>query len=171
MQKPRPEESSPFFHGYLALVPDGDLIALLQQGVDTTVPMLLALSEDAAHHRYAPGKWSVTQLVGHLIDSERILGYRALSIARGEQQALPGFDEDAYVAAGHFDQRTIASLAEELRCVRASTLAFVAGLDPSVHTRRGIANGAPITVRALCWILAGHERHHGKVLRERYGIG
>jgi uncharacterized damage-inducible protein DinB len=171
MQRPTLTETSPFFHGYLSLVPDGDLLAILQDEGQKALAILRSLSEAQADHRYAAGKWSVKQLVGHLIDTERILVYRALCFARGERQSLPGFDEDAYVAHGHFERRTIASLAEELGLVRASTIAFVRGLDGAVHANQGTANGASMTVRALCWVVAGHERHHRKVLRERYGIG
>lgn len=171
MQRPTQAETPPFFHGYLSLVPDGDLLHLLESEGQRTVAMLRSLTEQQAEHRYALGKWSVKQLVGHWIDTERILIYRALCFARGERQSLPGFDEDAYVAHGHFDSRTIESLALELHLVRASTIAFVRGLDPAVQANQGTANGASITVRALCWVVAGHERHHRKVLRERYGIG
>ena len=110
-------------------------------------------------------------MLGHLIDTERMFTHRALRFARADATPLPGFDENTYVPAGNFDRRDVASLLEEWRAVRAATLAFFRGLDPEAWERRGNANGAPASVRALCYITAGHTDHHLGILRERYGVG
>jgi uncharacterized damage-inducible protein DinB len=125
-------------------------------------------SDAEATFRYAPDKWSVTEVVGHLADAERIFACRLLRIGRGDETPLPGFDQDPYVAAGNFDARTIRDLADEFESVRAATLSLFASLDEEAWARRGAANDTPVSVRALAHILAGHELHHMAILRERY---
>jgi uncharacterized damage-inducible protein DinB len=168
---PDADEYAPFYAGYVAAVPTGDVLATLADQHDATAALLAGLDEPRARHRYAPGKWSVKEMVGHLADTERVFAYRAVCAARGETAALPGFDENAWVAAASFDARPLASLLAELRVVRQATLALYRSLDEAALARRVVANGAPVTARALVWITAGHERHHQNVLRERYGVG
>lgn len=153
---------------YVALVPPGDVLATLEAQLADTVALLDALGEARADHRYAPGKWSAREVVGHVIDTERIVTYRALCAARGEAAPLPAFDENAYVAAADFDARSLNSLLGELTAVRRATLAFFRHLGEAALARRAVANGAPMSARAAAWIVAGHERHHQTLLRERY---
>jgi uncharacterized damage-inducible protein DinB len=162
------EEFAVFYARYVELVPDGDVVATLEGQLADTVAVLDAFGEERAGHRYAPGKWSVREVVGHCVDTERVFAFRALAAARGEAAALPGFDENAYVAAAHSDGRTLNSLLGEWTAVRRATLALFRNLDAAALARRVTANGAPASARALAWITAGHELHHRRLLRERY---
>lgn len=166
--RPTPDEYSPYYGKYIDRVPDGDLFETLESQLQRTVELLDSFGETGAALRYAPGKWSVKEVVGHVTDAERIFTYRALCAARGEPGALPGFDENAYVAGAHFDTRTLNSLLGELTAVRRSTLALFRNLGDDALVSRVVANGVPVTPRALAWILAGHELHHASLLRERY---
>jgi uncharacterized damage-inducible protein DinB len=131
---------------------------------------LSAVTEAGAGHRYAPGKWSVREVLGHLCDAERIFAYRLLRIARGDKTPLEGFDENVYVPAGAFDNRTLADLREEWTATREATVALVRGLPADAWTRRGSANGTSVTAAALAYIILGHVEHHLGVLRDRYGV-
>ena len=166
--RPEPGEYAAYYAGYVAHVPDGDVVELLRAQIRETVEFLAGIPEERAGHRYAPGKWSIREVVGHMADVERIMAYRALRIARGDRTPLPGFDENAYVPAANFDVRTLDSLARELEAARRSTVAFLETLDAEVAARRGTVNNLEVTARALAYIIAGHERHHVKILRERY---
>lgn len=166
--QPAASEYVPYYGRYIALVPDGDILAQLEGQAEATSRLLGGLSAEQAEHRYAPGKWSIKEVVGHITDAERIFAYRALRFARGETISLPGFDENAYVPAGEFGDRTLADLAAELRVVRAATLAMFRGFPEVAMTRMGVASDAAVSVRAIAWIIAGHELHHVKLVRERY---
>ena len=167
---PRPDatEYAPFYGTYVGKVPDGDLLELLERQRRETQNLLAGLSDTQALHRYAPGKWSIKEVVGHLMDSERVFCYRALRFARADEKPLQGFDEKAWVPAGSFDARPLADLAAELDAVRRATIALFGGFDAAALARKGTANNNEVTVRALAWIVAGHERHHVAILRERY---
>jgi len=168
MTRPQSDEYGSWFSRYVDRVPDGDIITMLgQQGAETEA--LLARAGDGTH-RYAEGKWSVKQVVGHLTDAERVFAYRLMAIARGEQQSLPGFDENPYVDNAGFDEQSLSDLAEALAVQRRATLLLIRQLSDEAWSRRGVANGNPISVRALAWVTAGHERHHVAILRERYGL-
>jgi len=167
--KPRPEEHAEYYARYIRLVGDDALAALRAQSA-ATPRMLSGLSEAQAMHRYAPGKWSVKEVVGHVTDAERVFGYRALRFARADQTPLPGFDENAWVPAGNFDRRTMPELVAIYEAVRAATVAMLSSFDEEVLTRVGTANDNPFSVRALAHIMAGHELHHVSLLRERYGL-
>ena len=167
--KPRPEEHAEYYAKYIKLVGDDALGALRSQSAST--PRLLSgLSEAQAMHRYAPGKWSVKEVVGHMMDAERVFSYRALRIARADKTPLPGFDENAWVPAAHFDRRPMADLVSDYQTMRAATVSLFASLDEEALTRVGTANDQPFSVRALAHIIAGHELHHVAILRERYGL-
>lgn len=170
---PRPDASEhlPYFGKYVELVPDGDLIQMLRTHLDETLALVRGVPEERGGHRYAEGKWSIREVLGHVIDTERVFAYRALRIARGDATPLEGFDENAYAAASEADSRTLADLAEELEHVRLGSIAFLRGLSHEALARRGTASGAEVTVRALAWILAGHELHHRGLLQERYLSG
>lgn len=167
-KRPEAFEHGAYYGQYIAQVPDGDILETLRRRGEETAALALSLGEAKGNHRYAPGKWSVKQVFGHLIDGERVFVYRALRFARGDGTPLAGFEQDDYVAAGGFEERSLADLADEFRHVRAATIAFFAGLPDDAWSRRGTANNAETTVRAFPWILAGHEIHHVGVLRKRY---
>jgi len=167
--KPQPEEHAEYYAKYIKLVGDDALGALRAQSAST--PRLLSgLSDAQAMHRYAPGKWSVKEVVGHLLDGERVFGYRALRIARADATPMPGFDENAWVPAAHFDRRPMPDLVADYQTVRAATVALFSSFDEEALTRVGTANDNPFSVRALAHIIAGHELHHVGLLRDRYGL-
>jgi uncharacterized damage-inducible protein DinB len=166
--RPAPSEYVPYYETYISKVPKGDVLKVLEDQRRETQQLLAGLSDAKALHRYAPEKWSIKQVVGHLMDTERVFCYRALAFGRADANPLPGFDEQAWAPAGRFDARALKDLAAELDAVRQATIALFSGLDDEALTRRGVANNNPITVRALAWIIAGHERHHVAILRERY---
>ena len=168
IDRPAATEYAPYYERYISRVPDGDLIELLERQLEDTLALLRAVPEERADARYAPGKWSIKEVVGHLSDTERVFAYRALRIARNDPTPLPGFDQDEYVRHGGFDARTLADLAAEFSAVRRATMDVFRYLDRDALSRRGVANGAEVSVRALAYIIAGHERHHGEVLRTRY---
>lgn len=165
---PAADEHLPYYGKYIATVPAGDVLATLEAQVGETISLLGGLDEEKAAYRYAPGKWSVKQVIGHVADTERVFSYRALCAARGETAPLPSFEQDDYVANGNFDGRTLDSLVDELTAVRRATLALFRSMDDTALARRVVASGAPVTPRALAWIIAGHERHHRRLLREHY---
>ncbi|MGH7631963.1 MAG: DinB family protein [Gemmatimonadales bacterium] len=169
--RPEPGEYDPYYGGYIARVPAGDVGSLLDTQIRDTGAILRAVPPANATYRYAEGKWSIAEVVGHVIDCERIFSYRLLRIARADETPIEGFDENAYVPAAEFDGRGLADLITEFEAVRRATVALVRGLPTAAWTRLGTANGKPISVRALVYIIAGHERHHLGTLRERYGLG
>jgi uncharacterized damage-inducible protein DinB len=166
--RPEATEFAPFYAGYVAAVPEGDIINILRRDGDEWQTVLAVLPEARGDHRYAEGKWSIRQLVGHVSDAERIFAYRALRIARGDQSPLASFDENAYAETAGSDRRTISALAAELRVVRESTVALFSSLPEDAWTRTGTASGKTVSTRALAYITAGHAQHHLKILRERY---
>ena len=166
--RPDSSEYAPFYAGYIAKVPDGDLVGVLEANLEEFSRTLGVLNEDRGRFAYAPGKWTLKEVIGHVIDAERVFSYRIMRIARGDETPLPGFDEKAWVPQSGANDRTIADLLSELRTVRAATLALLRHLPPDSVTRRGVASGHGVTVRALAWIVAGHPMHHLGILRERY---
>jgi hypothetical protein len=168
--RPAATEYAPFYAGYIAGVPDGDPVALLRDGGAELDAVLRGIPESRGGFRYAEGKWSIREMLGHVIDAERIFTYRALRIARGDVTPLPGFEENDYVRAAGSDSRTIADLADELRTVRDGSVRLFTSLPEEAWSRRGNASGKDVTVRALAWITVGHATHHLRMLRERYGI-
>ena len=167
---PEVNEYADFHRDYMAAIagePDALPVLERQRAV---IEALGRLSPQQAGHRYADGKWSVREIIGHLSDAERILSYRLLCIARGDPTPLPGFDEEAYGAQTNADRRTLGDLVGELAAVRVSTLALVRGLDDSFLTRQGIVKNWTLSVRALAFVIAGHFEHHMRILRDRYGL-
>lgn len=167
--RPGADEHSAYYGKYVERVPDGDLIALLREQIVETAG-LLRRSRDRADFAYGPGKWTVKQVVGHLADVERVMAYRALWIARADQTPLPGFDENAWVDNARFESRRLDDLVDEFEVVRASTVQLASHLEADEFARRGTSNGNPMSVRALFYIIAGHERHHVALFRERYNL-
>jgi uncharacterized damage-inducible protein DinB len=171
VERPGADEAALFYYGYIGKVPSENLRLELTEQMEELERLLSPLSDQAALARYAEGKWSVKEILGHLTDTERIFGYRLLRISRGDVTPMEGYDENAYVPAGRFDRRPLALLLAEFRAVRLSTMAFMEGLPEECWTRRGVANGKSVTARALAYIIIGHVTHHLGVLRDRYGLG
>lgn len=166
--RPQPTEYAPYYERYVSLVPDGPIVEVLRTQVADTLRLLRALPESRGEHRYAPGKWSVKELLGHVIDAERVFSYRALRFGRNDPTELPGFDENVYAPAGGFSARTLASLLDELETVRRATVFLFEGFPPEAWSRQGVASQNAVSVRGLAYIIAGHERHHRSILAERY---
>ena len=166
--RPADHEYAPFYAGYIARVPDGDIVTLLERQMEATAAFVAGLSEAQADHRYAPGKWSIKEVIGHLADGERVFAYRALRFARGDQTPLAPFDENAWVPQSGCDRRSLEDLAEEFRAVRMATILLARSLTSETAIRTGTASGKTISVRALIYTIAGHELHHLAILRERY---
>ena len=166
--RPAADEFAPYYGTYITKVPDGDVVRTLHGQIAQTLEYLRAIPESRGGHRYAPGKWSIREVVGHLADAERIFAYRALRFARGDSTPLASFDENAYVTNARLDERPLASLIDEYEAVRGATVAMFDGLFPDEWIRAGEASGKRMSVRALAWVVAGHELHHVEVLRTRY---
>lgn len=168
LAKPEPTEYAPYYEKYVALVLSGDVVAELDAQHTRTLQLLSGRTERDGKFRYAPEKWTIKEVIGHIADAERIFTYRALRIARGDQTPLPGFEQDGYVNNGAFGDRTLASVVEEFSAVRKASLALFQSLGDQAWLRRGTASNNEVTVRALAFITAGHELHHARILKERY---
>ena len=168
LTRPASDEYEAFYANYISLVPDGDVLEWLEKQRKETAKFLGGIPEAKGGHRYAPEKWSIKQLAGHVVDAERVFSYRALSIGRGDPAPLPGFDEKTWAQTANADDRTLKDLVGEYGLVRDATVALFRALPAEAWPRRGTANTFSVTVRALAWIIAGHEQHHMKILRERY---
>ena len=171
--KSRPAETEYHgsFKGYVARVPETDVVPVLESQVAELGRLAVGVPAARETYRYGEGKWSIREVIGHLIDSERVFAYRALCISRGDQVSLPGFEENDYAAAAHSDDRTLADLIAEFIAVRKANMFLFRSLTDAEWERLGRANENPVSVRALAFIMAGHVRHHIAVLRDRYGIG
>jgi hypothetical protein len=166
--RPAESEYAPFYAGYVSLVPESDIVSALRDQMAEITASARGFPAERETFRYAPEKWSVRELFGHMVDAERIFGYRLFCISRGEEQALPGFDEKSYIARSDYDGRPLPDIVEEFSLVRDANLSIIERLDERTIHRAGVANGVPITVRALLFVLTGHVRHHLRVLEERY---
>jgi uncharacterized damage-inducible protein DinB len=166
--RPNADEHSEYFGRYIQQVPSGDVVSLLREQLMDTLALLRDVSADKADYAYAAGKWTIKEVIGHLADTERVMSYRALCFARGDEGPLPSFDENTFVAKANFGSRSLADLLEEFQVVRAATIHLIKNLDEETLMRRGVASGNSTSVRALIYIIAGHERHHVALLRERY---
>jgi uncharacterized damage-inducible protein DinB len=167
--KPAADEFAPFYTGYIEKVPLSGPLATLE-AQRSVIQALAALPDDQAMHRYAEGKWSVKELLGHVADAERVFGYRLLRIARNDSTPLAGFDENAWALVAPHHRRPIADIVKELLAVREATLALIRSMDADALARQTVANTRPVSGRALVWILAGHCQHHLGILHERYGV-
>ena len=167
---PDSSEYAPYYGRYISLVRGNDVLAALEEQSPETLAVLSGLSDEQGDYRYAPDKWSIKEIVGHLADSERILSCRALRFARNDRTPLPGFEQDDYVRYSGSADASLADLMEEFTCVRRATIALFQKLSPEAWMRRGIANDNEISVRALAYAIAGHELHHRQVLRDKYLI-
>jgi len=167
--RPQPYEFAQFYTGYVANVPDSGPVGVLQDQI-SALEKLGALPDERGDHRYADGKWSVKEVLGHIADAERVFSYRLTRIARGDRTPLAGFDENAWAQAAPHGRRRLSDVVNELIAVRRSTLALISSLDQPALDNTGVANNNPVSARAICWILAGHSQHHLNVLGERYGV-
>lgn len=166
--RPGPQDYAPYYETYVSKVPPGDIMEMLSRGIEETDRLLGGLSDRQAAFRYATGKWSIAEIIGHISDTERVYAYRALRFARNDATALPGFDQDRFVAEAAFDSRPFAEVLDEFRAVRAASIALFRRMTSAALLRKGTASGFEFTVRAIPYILAGHEIHHRRVIEERY---
>ena len=167
MPLPEASEYAPYYGKYVALVPDTDVLAAMRSQLEQTLALLRDVPEAEANKRHPPYTWSVKEVVGHLTDSERVFGYRALRFARGDATPLPGFDENAYARMAEFDRCSLSGLVAEFEAVRRSHLSLFRHLPEAAWERRGVANNTTLSVRALAYVIVGHVRHHGVILRKR----
>jgi hypothetical protein len=173
LERPGEGEHAPYYDRYIALVPAGDIVSILREQGQALLEQLRHVPEAAAGYAYAPGKWCIKEVIGHIADAERVFGYRALRFARADHTPLPGFDENQWMPPAHYGARALAHVAAEFAAVRAATIALLDGIPEEAWTGQGEANGQTVSVRALAVIIAGHELHHRRILVERYfpGIG
>jgi uncharacterized damage-inducible protein DinB len=169
LTRPERNEYSDWYADYVARVPDGNVIEVLEVQSRELQAFLKTLSEEQAEKVPAPGKWSIKQVVGHLCDGERVLAYRAMRIARGDQTPLPGYEQDDYVREGNANERKLADLAAEHEAVRRATIALFKSMPEQAWLRRGTANNAELSVRALAYITAGHEHRHLELMKKAVG--
>jgi hypothetical protein len=168
--RPEAGEYAPYYDRYISLVAGTDILATLDTQRRQTMLLLSGRDESEGDLRYAPDKWSAKQVLGHVCDTERIFAYRALRIARGDQTPLPGFEQDDYVKNGPFAKAPLAEIIEDYIAVRRATLTLLRNLDEAAWTRRGVASKNEVSVRALAYMIAGHELHHRRILEEKYFV-
>ena len=166
--RPGTEDNNQYYDRYISLIGDDDIIEVLEEQRKTSKIFLKTFTEKQGNYSYADGKWTMKEVLGHVIDTEKIMAYRALAFARGEKQSLPGFEQDDYVAESNFNNRSLADLINEFLTVRESNIILFKSFDEEILNRRGTASESEVTVLALIYIIAGHEKHHIKFLRERY---
>jgi hypothetical protein len=169
--QPLESEYAPYYQGYIGHVTEQEILPVLRSQLDALDVLLGRVTPERETYRYAEGKWSIREIVGHLIDAERVFGYRAFCIARGEQQNLPGFEQNDYILTSPYHRIDLEDLLSEFRLVRLSNIAMLRTLDDESWMRIGTANDNQVSVRALAFIMAGHVRHHMGVLREKYELG
>jgi hypothetical protein len=169
IDRPQASEFAQFYAGYIGKVPESGPIALMRDQI-TSLERLKSLPEDKGNYAYADGKWTVKEVVGHLADAERVFSYRLTRIARGDQTPLAGFDENTWAKTAPHGRRPVADVVDELIAIRRATLALMGSLDETSIGNTGVANNNPVSARALCWIMAGHTKHHLDILAERYGV-
>ncbi len=166
--RPSGSEYNDFYRGYVGLVPTGDIVGYLTTQMASTADLFRSVAEDRAGYRYQPGKWSIKQIAGHLCDSERLFSGRAMRFARNESAELPGMDQNAYMEAARFDARTLADMSDELYHLRKSNIILFRSFSKEELDRGGVASGWHVTVRALLYIVGGHQEHHVRFLQENY---
>jgi hypothetical protein len=166
--KPAPTEYAEYYGRYISLLPDTDIVGALETEGAATIALFRGLTEDQGNYAYAEGKWTIKQLLNHMNDGERVMSYRALSFARNDANELPGFEQDDWVAVDNTANLTLAELIDEFEAIRRATVLMFRHLGDEAWTRQGIASENPVSVRALAYIIAGHERHHVGILKEKY---
>jgi hypothetical protein len=167
-RRPTPDEYFEYYDMYIRLVPDGDIIDILKEQLASTVGFLETIPHEKADFRYAPDKWSTKEVIGHIIDAEWVFTSRALWFARGDRQPLPGMEQDEFMAGANYGEWELSSLIEEYRHLRSAGILLFDSFNEEVLDRTGTASDYDFTVRSFPYIIAGHERHHVQVLKERY---
>jgi hypothetical protein len=169
--RPEPGEFAPYYERYISLVSETDVLGTLDAQRRQTLLLLSGRDDSDGEYRYAPGKWSAKEVLGHMCDTERVFAYRALRIARGDQTPLAGFEQDDYVKNGPFAKAPMEEIIEDYIAVRRASITLFRNLDEAAWVRRGVANNNEVSVRALAYIIAGHELHHRRILEEKYFVG
>jgi len=167
-RRPSPGNYHPYYQKYMDLLPDGDILQFMEEQGETAAQFFAGIGEEQADIRYAPGKWSIREVAGHVSDTERVFAYRALRFSRGDDTPLPGFEQDIYVKNGAANDRSMLSLAEEFRQLRISNVLLFRGFTPEMWQRRGTASDAPIITAAIPFLMAGHLQHHLNMIRNDY---
>ncbi len=168
ISRPEKNEYATYYEKYVSLVKDEDILSVLRENKIETQNLLAEITEEKSYFRYAEGKWSIKELIGHIIDTERIFAYRALRFARNDQTPIEGFDQDPYIENADFDNCQFTDLIAEFAYVRDSNIFMFQSFPENAWTRSGIASENPVSVRALAYMLAGHELHHINILKDRY---
>jgi hypothetical protein len=168
MSRPQQAEYDPYYQKYISLVPENEIIPALKNQIDELADLFKGVPEEKGTYTYADGKWTVKEVLSHLIDGERMFAYRAFRIARGDKTPIEGFEQDGYIENSYANLRTLAELMREFDLLREANLMFFSNLESSDWVRTGTANNVEISVRSLAWIMVGHIRHHVAILKERY---
>lgn len=168
LNRPNSVEYPHYYEAYIQLVPDGNMVSILEEDLAKTVALFKNIPESESDFRYAPEKWSIKEVLGHMVDTERILSVRLLRFARGDETPVPGFNENIYVKGADFSRLTIQTLLDEFISVRRSTLALIKNMPEEAWLRKGTANNIENTARAIAYSIAGHELHHCQIIRDRY---
>lgn len=168
LTRPQAGEYAEHFAKYIDKVPEGDLIEQLKAQPALAIEEWDSLTQEQGNYRYAEGKWSLKEVLGHISDTERVMSYRLLRVSRGDTTPLPGFNEELFVSRSTFGQQTVSALLHDFFVVRESTLSLIRQLDDEAWLRQGTASGITISARALAYVIAGHAHHHLSMIRERY---
>jgi uncharacterized damage-inducible protein DinB len=168
MMRPEKNEYAAYYETYVSLVEETDILSVMENQLSEVRDLLAGISEEKSNFRYGEGKWSIKELLGHLIDGERIFAYRALRVARADKTPMEGFEQDGYIENGNFSSRTFADLRREFSLLHQADVIFFKNLNDDAWLRVGTANETAVSVRALAYIMVGHIRHHTNILRERY---
>ncbi|NOU72254.1 DinB family protein [Paenibacillus sp. LMG 31458] len=168
LQRPSSEEHSPYFTGYISQVPEGDYLSFLHSQLDAVVALFSPINDKQGLYRYEPGKWSLKEVLGHITDTERIMSYRMLRIARGDTTNLPGFDQDLFIDNASFDDLSMEDLLNDFQAARQATFSLLKTISEEAWSRKGIANNNEISARALAYVIAGHAQHHLVVIQQKY---
>lgn len=168
MSRPQPAEYDPYYQKYVSLVPEEQIVPALETQIGELTKLLEAVPEEKGTYSYADGKWTIKEVLSHLIDGERMFAYRVLRIARGDKTPIEGFEQDGYIENSHANRRSIAELIREFALLREANVMLFANLERDDWVRVGTANNVEISVRSLAWIMVGHVRHHVAILSEKY---
>jgi Mg2+ and Co2+ transporter CorA len=168
MNRPEPNEYNEYYAGYVALVTETDVIDALENQIDEIKDLIKQIPEEKGSFAYEEGKWSIKQVIGHLIDTERVFSYRALRFSKGDTTVLPGYDQDLFVEKGGFNDTSLHDLRKQLTSLRKANVIFFKNLSEGADLMKGNANGNEVSVRALAYMMVGHVRHHLNIVRERY---
>lgn len=170
MSRPEKSEYDPYYEGYISLVIDDDILDTLASQPTKLSDLFTAVPEERGDYRYAEGKWSVKEMLGHLIDAERMFAYRLLRISRADETPIEGFEQDGYIENAYSNNRSFGDLLDEFSLLRRANIIYLNNMTDDAWTRVGTANNVRISARAIIYIMAGHIEHHLGVLKERYGI-